>query len=293
MNFPYLNRNSFHYCMHACGFIHELMFTNSLEAMEYWYTQGVRMFEIDIDSTEDGEYVACHNFTEETFRKMDIEDIPKHCTYEWFQRQKLYKGITGGLTPMGLVDIFDMLRKRAECMVMIDPKVYSYAGCCALLDKLKYYIDKSSIDGKRIVFEAYNEDMILAIKEYKGMMQNQYCIDDEMQMGTSEKMRKWPLDNTIEFLKKNDIWIISYPWKFAVENLEKLKTLKQEGFFVFSKKRNDIFSDLLRQSGVNVNIIDYLVTDAQREELQGYKEEYYKTYKNEIDKVFAEEVQIH
>ena len=120
------------------------------------------------------------------------------------------------------------------------------------------------------------------------MVQYQYCVDDEIQMGTSEKMRKWELDKIIEFLKENDIEIVSYPWKFAVENLEKVKRLNEERFVIFSKTKNNILADLLKKAGVNVNLIDYLVTDEQREELQIYKNEYFEKYKDKIDWIFGE-----
>lgn len=277
----------FQYGMHACGFIHEIMFTNSLESLKYWYSRGVKIFEVDIDNAGNGEFVACHNFTKETFLKMEIEDIPKECTCEWFEKQKLYPKTTEGLTPMTLKKLFELLCEHSDMLLMIDPKVYSYAETCLLLDKMNGYIDEFGVDGKRIIFETYNEDMIWATREYPGMMQYQHCVDDEMQMGTSEKIRSWDLEVLIKFLKESDIHIVSYPWKFAVENLERVKRLHEEGFIIFSKTRNDIFSDLVKRAGINVNIIDYLVTDAQREALAGYREEYCKRYANQIEKVFG------
>lgn len=282
---PYLDKD-FQYGMHACGFMYDIMFTNSLEAMEYWYKQGIKIFEVDIDVTNDGEYVACHNFTKETFKKMEIQNIPDICTCSWFKEQKLYGKTTEGLTPISLEDIFELLCKYSDTLFMIDPKIYSYNGICELLDKIKSYIDKFGIDGKRIIFETYNEDMIFATREYKGLVQYQYCVDDEIQMGTSEKIRSWEIDVLVDFLKKNDIWILSYPWKFAVEDLERVKRLHDEGFVMFSKTRNDILADFLKKACVDVNIIDYLVTPEQEEELQGYKKEYLQMYGDKIKSTF-------
>lgn len=278
--------NKFRYGMHACGSINDLMFTNSLEAMEYWYSQGINIFEIDIDDAGNGQFVACHNFSRDTFRKMEIEDIPEYCTYEWFKKQKLYHKKTKGLTPLTLKSIFELLHKYPDRIVMIDPKVYSYSKTLLLLDKIKCYMNRFDIERERIIFETYNEDMIRATMEYRGIMQYQYCIDDEIQMGSSEKMRGWKLDKKIEFLKNNNIYILSYPWKFAVEKLEILKRLKEEEFIIFSKTRNDIFSELLKKAGINVNLIDYLTTDIQKKNLMNYKTEYYEKYESKINRIF-------
>ena len=275
------------YCMHACGFIYELMFTNSLESLQYWYKQGIKMFEIDIDDAGNGNYVACHDFVKATLEKMEIENIPEECTYDWFRKQKLYKRTTEGLTPMTLEDIFQIMCDNQDIIIMIDPKIYSYEGCGMLLRKIGYYLEYFGIDGKRIIFETYNEDMINATSKHKGLVRYQHCIDDEMQMGSSEEIRKWSLDKTIDFLWKNDICIISYPWKLAVHNLERLKRLKDEGFFIFSKTRNDILAGMLSRAGVDVNIVDYLVTEKQRIELREYQNRYYKQYGGLVNTIFG------
>lgn len=280
-------REDFQYGMHACGFIYDLMFTNSLESLTYWYSKGIRLFEIDIDLAEDGEFVACHNFSRETLVKMEIDHIPVKCTSDWFRQQKLYFQTTGGLTPMTLEDVFVKLQKYTDMLIMIDPKVYSFEETCNLLEKIEQRTKVYNIDNNRLIFELYNQDMIKATAWYPSIVQFQYCVDDEMQMGTSQEIRDWDIDRLIDYLKMNDIWILSYPWKLAVEKLPVLKKLYDAGFIIFSKTRNDILSELLHQAGVKVNIIDYLVTQRQREELQNYKDNYYKRYKAKIDEVFG------
>lgn len=280
-------KKEFQYCMHACGFIHDLMFTNSRESLEYWYGQGIRLFEVDIDVACDGMYVACHNFNKETFEKMELEEIPEQCTGTWFRQQKLYPYATGGLTPLTLDDIFGLLQRYPDLLFMIDPKIYSYDGTCALLEKMRSETGRAGIDGKRILFETYNEDMIRATEGYREVFQYQYCVDDEMQMGSSEMIRSWEMERLVRFLKTHNIFILSWPWKFAVESLEKLKRLKEEGFVIFSKTRNDILQDLLKRAGINVNIIDHLVTDAQKKELEHYRKTYFEAYEGRINRVFG------
>ncbi len=276
----------FQYCMHACGSIYNQIFTNSLEAFEYWHSQGIKLFEIDIDEAERGKYVACHDYNKETFIKMEIENLPQICNFEWFKRQKLFGKSTMGLTSITLRNIFELLAKYKDVCFMIDPKIYSFEDVCLLLESINKYIEIYHIDSERIVFETYTEDMIRATQEYKDLVQYQFCIEDERKTEDSDRIRRWDINKLVEFLKQNNIWIISYPWKYAVENLINLKKLKDEGFIIFSRTKNDILSDLLKQTGININIIDYLVTDEQRDNLLLYKQVYYKEYKEKIDNIF-------
>ncbi len=277
---------TFIYGMHACGFAHDIMFTNCLEAVNHWYNKGVRLFEIDVDQADDGVFVACHDFGISTFAKMEIEDIPLQCTSEWFLNQKLYARSTGGLSPMSLEDVFEIMRGRTDMMIMIDPKKYSYKSTSRLLETIQLYLKKYDVYGRRVFFETYNADMIEASKGYRNIMQLQYCIDDEMEMGSSSVTRKWEIEKMITYLLGNGITIVSYPWKLAVENLETIKKYKDRGFTLFSKTRNDILADFLQQCGVNVNLIDYLAEGKQRKELQSYRAEYERRYGDVIREVF-------
>lgn len=283
-----LLEKDFQFGMHAGGMINGIMFTNSLEALKYWLSHGIKIFELDIDVTQDGDYVACHNFNKDVLGKMEIENIPEICTKEWFLNQKLYAESTSGLTTMDLQKVIELLHLYRDICIMIDPKMYSYSAYYSLLKKLQLLINKYKVDGSRIIVETYNFDMIQATKEFRDIFQFQYCVDDEIQMGNSEQMRKLPIEKQIEILKKYDIKIVSYPWKFAVEKLEIIKKLKEEGFILFSKTRNDIFCDLLKLAGVNVNLIDHLVTEEQKSLLLDYKEKYYEQYEEKIKEIFKE-----
>lgn len=273
--------------MHACGAIEGITFTNSLDAFLLWYERGIRFFEIDVARTNDGEYVACHDFNDEVFGKMEINDIPPVCTRDWFLSQRLYMKSTEGLRTMDLESIFSLLKSHGDIMIMIDPKVYLNQLVTELLEKVHDNIEKYEVDGKRIVFELYNQDMIKAIQPFQDMVQFQYCIDDGMQMGTGKEIRKLSLETQLEILRDYSIHIISYPWKCAVENLGFLKRLKEDQYIIFSKTKNNIFSELLEKAGVNVNLVDYLVSEEQAEELMDYKEEYYKKYASQIEAVFG------
>jgi hypothetical protein len=130
--------------------------------------------------------------------------------------------------------------------------------------------------------------MLNDTKELNSDIALQYCIDDEMQMGNSAVIRKMPIEDVIKWLNDNEIIIVSYPWKFAVENLEIMKKIKDANLLVFSKTRNDIFAPLLQKCGVNVNLVDYLVTENQKKDLEDYKKEYFSKYWDKAEKIFGD-----
>lgn len=274
--------------MHACGMIEGIMFTNSYDALMFWKNKGIDLFEIDIDIAEDGEYVAIHDFSQNTLENMGIEATQGYHSSIWFSKQKLYKHKTKrGLQPLLLQDIFLLMSENTQMKIMIDPKLFSYEETKALLIKIKEYCMKYSVEEYRIFFECYNIDMIRATKGVLGEFQYQYCFDEDVQVGNSKITREMEINDLIDFLKKYNVAAISYPWKLAIENLEKLRILKKAGFIIFSRTRNNIFEELLQLAGIDINLVDYLVDENERKQLRKYKEQYLLQYEQRVKKYFT------
>lgn len=278
------------YCMHGGGEINSHMMTNSFDAYNLWHSHGLRQFEFDIVETIDGNYVASHDFTTEAFKALGIINIPSldECTEKWFLNQRLFMDEDGiGLRTMNLEEVLKLTLQPQIDYVMIDPKTFSYHSCSKLLNKISKIIEENNINGKKIIFEAYNIDMMEAMSQYNDMLLWQYCYDDDIQQGNSKITRDMGL-SCIEILRKHNISVISFPWKQAVENLKVLKRLKEEEFVIYSRTRNNIFSDLLIKAGVDVNIVDHIVTGEQCLQLEDYRAKYIAKYENEIMKIFKD-----
>lgn len=288
MRSDYVNiDNGFFLGMHALGAVGDIMYPNAREGLLYWYDKGVKVFEVDVSPTDDGKYVAYHDFNKEGFLKHGIQKVPDYCTEKWFLDQRLYTEQTElGLTPISLDEILDFLIKERDGVLMVDPKPTDEESNAQLWKYLNDYISDNDIDGRRIVYEIYDENMLRGTKTTKSDIRLQFCIYDAVEIGESYQIRKRPFLEIVDWMEENNIKVVSFPWQVAVEKLDKLKYLKDKGYIVFSRTRNDIFSELLIKSGINVNLVDYVCTEQQREELKEYKKNYMMKYSNVVNDIF-------
>lgn len=284
----YININhGFTFGMHALGAVGDIMYPNAKEGLLYWYDKGVRVFEVDISPTDDGKYVAFHDFYKNGFVKQGFGSIPEICTKKWFLEQRLFTDTApGGLTPISLDEILEFLLVKRDGVLMVDPKPTDEESNAHLWKYLNDYIYAHGIDGRRIVYEIYDENMLRGTKAIQSDIRLQFCIYDAVEIGESQKIRQKPFLEIVDWMDENNIKVVSFPWQQAIENLDKLRYLKEKGFIVFSRTRNDIFSELLIKSGVNVNLIDYICTEQQRIQLAEYKRKYMQQYESSVNAVF-------
>ena len=277
----------FTYGMHALGAVGCVMYPNAKEGLQYWYDKGIKVFEVDVSPTDDGRYVAFHDFDEKGFLKQGFKNIPDIRTEEWFLKQRLFStSVKEGLTPISLDEILEFLLVQRDGVLMVDPKPTDEASNALLWKYLNDFIAAHGIDGRRIVYEIYDENMLRGTKTVSSDIRLQFCIYDAVEIGESYEIRKKPFLEIVEWMEKNGIKVVSFPWQQAVENLDILKYLKDKGYVVFSRTRNDIFSELLIKSGVNVNLIDYICTEEQRNDLTNYRETYMQQYESSVKDLF-------
>lgn len=284
---PYGFEYEFQLGMHALGFAQDKMFANCAEGLHYWYGQGIKIFETDISITADDEFVCCHGFNSKGFEYLELDHVPDRPSLEWYMKQRLFSKSTTGLTPLSLADLFRFMSMHPDTIFMLDFTSYDEISTCKLWDYLNVCVQRYSVDAKRIIYEYYNRDMLAGTRGYDLEIQLQYCVNDEVEMGNSEELRNRSIEYIIDWLNDNHTSIISYPWKVAVEHLEELKKIKEAGLFVFSKTRNDILAPILKMCGVNVNLVDYVMTRQQEMELEGYRREYFAKYWKRAVKIFG------
>ncbi len=131
-------------------------YTNALEAFEYNYELGHRIFEVDFDLTDDGVCICSHD--EDYWRNITgNEDSDVEYTYENFKNTPLFTDYT----PMDHKDVIDLLVEYPDIYIITDTK-YSdelsvYRQFSQLVDYAKEK-DPEVLD--RLIPQIYTEDML-------------------------------------------------------------------------------------------------------------------------------------
>lgn len=241
-------KSGFHYCMHGCGAYKGVRQTNSLEALNLWYTKGVRCFEIDISETSDGRYVASHGLDRKSLSRMEISNPPVSCEYPWFIRQRLFSMTTEGLTPLDLDGLMNFLESHPDVCFMLD---LFPINCQPMLEGFLNALD-TLMTGKRnlrerILLEAYDTYMVDIIHghAYKII----YSVRNEKNLDSPAV--------SINYLNNHGIEFISYPWMYENTFQGELKSYTEKGIYAFSKTVFNTKKKKLKDNGVTVNIVSY------------------------------------
>ena len=244
-------RQGFHYCMHGLGAYKGLRQTNTLEALDYWYKKGVRVFEMDIAMTEDDQFVAvAHSVDAPSMKRLDIIEKPDHYTIGWFMSKKLFPVSTKGLTPISLQMIPQIMDMYSDAIIMFD--LYGLFEfkladqfCNALDNQIKAHEKLRS----RMLIEAYNLMMLDAICKHK--YEPIYCARYEHDLG------KTTIALRIKGLKDFGVRFISYPWKYNKLFPGEISEYVRAGMTVFSRTVYNTKINELQAAGININIIAY------------------------------------
>ncbi len=247
-------KGNFIYAMHGGGAIYGKRQTNSLDAIDYWYNRGKRVFEFDLAVTYDGQYVAvAHYLNQADLGKLEINEIPPECTEAWFMNQKLYSKTTAGLSPLSLKLIIDKLISKPDILVMLDLYgMFTIEESQKLSNRLKMLISDHVELYDRLLVEVYCDDMVKGIKSQGNGFNLIYGID----YGTIEY---YGIDNKVtpEYLKKESIDFVSYPFLYTKGHQGELETFAENGFCIFCRTKSNVRFKQLKELGVNVNLIDY------------------------------------
>jgi glycerophosphoryl diester phosphodiesterase len=119
---------------HAGGEINGETYTNSLEALNYSYKNGIKLFELDIIETTDGHFVAAHDW-ENWKRRVNYPIVDnKPVSLDEFMSYK----IKNKYTPLDMQRINDWFKEHQDAFLVTDkinyPKKFS-----------KFFIDKNRL----------------------------------------------------------------------------------------------------------------------------------------------------
>ena len=145
---------------HAMGGIDGYTYTNSLEAFEFNYGLGQRVFEVDMQLTADNRLVCSHDWE---YSSVWCDNIP---TEEEFLSTAVY----GQYTALSIEDLLKLMQQYSDIYIVTDTK-YSDPGTVTEQFKL---ITAAAADHAaepvldRIVVQIYNDDMLEAVRAVYG-----------------------------------------------------------------------------------------------------------------------------
>ena len=115
--------NAMEYNAHALGNYRGFTYLNCKEALEHSYKTGFRFFEVDIQRTSDGHFVAYHLWTKADADRQQIPFDPSNPVPDlktFLNYRYLTNVFPSGLTPLTLENIFDFMKKNSDTTVMFD-----------------------------------------------------------------------------------------------------------------------------------------------------------------------------
>lgn len=132
--------------------------TNSREALDYNYKLGQRVFEADVAITSDHVAVLRHDWA---------SDLGQAGSFGWTEENKriptaqefLNAPIYGKYTPMTLLDLFELMAKKKDLYVVLDPKYSS-----DVREQFSLFVNTAVENGcekvlERVIVQLYYADM--------------------------------------------------------------------------------------------------------------------------------------
>lgn len=182
---------------------------NYLEALEYNYNLGFRVFEVDIQITSDQVAVLRHDWD------MDLGQAE---AFGWTEEDKpvptaakfLEAPIYGKYTPMLLVELYEIMEERGDIYIVLDPK---YTPNMA--EQFEVIVNTALDNGyesvlDRVIVQLYYEDMyeeVMQVYPFKNFLYTLYVIG-------------WPGGASVgDFCKEKGIPVLVLPYTWITDKM--------------------------------------------------------------------------
>ncbi|WP_196889943.1 hypothetical protein [Aureivirga sp. CE67] len=195
----YHNVNRF--IAHAGGMIDGHLYTNSLEALNYSYEKGFKLFEIDFLKTSDDKIVAAHDWDSWKEKTGFTGDIPP--TLEQFQSELIFDKYT----PMNMQDVNKWFEEHSDAILVTDK-----------INSPKEFTSKF-IDNSRLKMELFTEEAI----------EEAIQIDPKIVMISQSAIYDIGFGNILEYVQEHKIETIAISRKKVLKKAKYLLELKKEG----------------------------------------------------------------
>ncbi len=245
-------KDTYHYAMHGNGAFKGLRQTNTEDALMYWYSKGIRVFEIDMAETADGDYVAvAHYLNKKDLRRLELFELPNEAgrTKNWFMSQRLFTVSTLGLKPLSLETIIYLMDKHRDIVVMLDLfGLFTIDEAAGFTKVLVKYIESREKVWDRLLLESYNKEMLKGIRSVSDRANIIACVRYEENENAESTV-------TAQELLSQGVYFISYPWYCTEKHPGELETYARNGITVFSRTKDNTKESKLKRAGVSVNIV--------------------------------------
>lgn len=234
---PYYKKNK--YIAHALGAIDELDYTNSKEALEYSYSMGYRLMEIDLLYTSDEHLVCRHKWSDKLEDGFSENYIPD---YQAFMSSKIYGKYT-------TLDIEAIIRFAME-----HPDVYFITDTKSSELEVSEILEVIQDTSKKLEYEEFNRQFIVQFynyEEYENINANysfqNYIFTLYRMKG---ELKENGVDNILDYCISNNIKVITLPKEYATKEI--CEQLKQNGITIYAHTVNSrkVWFDL-QLRGVN------------------------------------------
>jgi glycerophosphoryl diester phosphodiesterase len=197
-------RDSNRFIAHAGGMIDLNKYTNSLEALDYNYKKGFKLFELDINTSLDGKFLAMHDWSH--WKELTGYQGSTPITEEEF----LKHNILGKYTPLSMRGINDWFASHQDATLVTDkinnPKAFS----------------DSFIDKDRLMMELFSLD---AVEKGISLEIKSAMASGNVIVGLNRKQLK--------ALISKGLTDVAFSRNYLPENPELISWLKQEGVRVY------------------------------------------------------------
>ena len=253
-----------HAIAHAFGGIEEYTYTNSLEAFQYNYDAGHRVFEVDFMLTSDNVVVAAHDwetFYEFTGRELSSSGRAEPLTLAEFQESKVF----GKFTPLTWKEIARLMQEYPDIYIVTDTKHTAdpmiTTTFTQFVKEAKELKSGAVSDGQaqdsileRIIPQIYNNEMydiIFDIYPWKSVIYTLYNQTEE----------EFSYDNVYQFIKSHNIKVVTtFPGRADSDFVNKIHALEGH-LYLHTFNEVEKVEPLIEQYGIQGVYTDYLTPE--------------------------------
>lgn len=227
---------------HGMGGIDGADYTNSLEAFEYNYGLGHRVFEVDFDVSEEYYLIASHDIWRWRERTGTPSSVPY--TTENFLASK----VDGVYTTMDYRQVIDLMVEYPDIYIITDTKYYDKTTVTLQFSQLVRYAQETAPEVlDRLVPEIYKTEMLDWVMNVYPFRSVIYALYDTV----------WTPQSVTEFCQQRGVDFVAVPAKELTADIA--RTWHEAGITVAVHTVNDVAqANAQRLLGADIIYTDFL-----------------------------------